>query len=99
MCAVRHGLLPVPVPAVQNILIASGLPMRRIQAEGELVTPTGAAIAAWLWNRKTLPDAYRLLGTGIGAGEKEFPQANVLRANMIEVDEEETDPLWVLETN
>lgn len=94
-----HGFLPVPVPAVQNILIASGLPMRRVQVEGELVTPTGAAIAAWLWNRRTLPDTYRLLGTGIGAGEKEFPQANVLRANMIEVNEEETDPLWVLETN
>ena len=42
----QHGILPVPVPAVTNIIQDSGLKLRMTQVEGELVTPTGAAFAA-----------------------------------------------------
>ena len=40
----QHGILPVPVPAVANIMNMHKLPMRIVDAEGEFVTPTGAAM-------------------------------------------------------
>ena len=42
----QHGVLPIPVPAVTNIVAAHGLVIHPTQVRGELVTPTGAAIAA-----------------------------------------------------
>lgn len=96
----QHGLLPVPVPATANIISACGLDMRFTDNEGEMVTPTGAAIAAALRTRKELPANCRLLKIGMGAGNKEFRQANVLRAMLLETEEENTGTQkWVLETN
>ena len=42
----QHGVLPIPVPAVTNIVAAHGLVIHPTQVRGELVTPTGAAISA-----------------------------------------------------
>ncbi|MCR5579958.1 MAG: LarC family nickel insertion protein, partial [Pseudobutyrivibrio sp.] len=42
----QHGILPVPVPAVTNIVTDSHIPLEIIDVAGELVTPTGAAVAA-----------------------------------------------------
>ncbi len=42
----QHGILPVPVPAVTNIVQQCGLDLKITQVQGELVTPTGAAIVA-----------------------------------------------------
>ena len=39
----QHGILPIPVPAVANILSANHLHLKMTEVEGELVTPTGAA--------------------------------------------------------
>ena len=97
----QHGILPVPVPAVLNILSANSLPIRITDTEGEMITPTGAAIAAALRTRDGLPDKYMIRGIGLGAGKKDFPKANVLRAYLIEEAKpsKTMDQVWLLETN
>lgn len=67
----QHGILPIPVPAVANIISAYQLPMHIMDIHGEFVTPTGAAIAAALRTREKLPEHFRVLQTGIGAGKRE----------------------------
>lgn len=91
----QHGVLPVPVPAVLAITEAHGLTLRQTEQQGEMVTPTGAAIAALSEGRH--PSRFRVLKTGLGAGKKEFPRANILRAMLIE--EEPEGELWLLESN
>jgi len=91
----RHGVLPVPVPAVVNIAKAYGLPITITNETGEMITPTGAAIAAALKTRETPPASFRIVKMGIGAGTKDFHRANILRAMLLE----ETERIWVLETN
>lgn len=85
----QHGILPVPVPATANIVSSYGLELRFTDNEGEMVTPTGAAIAAALRTKKELPSNCRLLKIGMGAGNKTFRQANVLRTMLLEELEEE----------
>ena len=95
----QHGVIPVPVPATANIAAAHGLALRLTDQEGEMVTPTGAAIAAAVRTREKLPASCRIVKTGMGAGKKDFDHANVLRAMLLETNEEENDQAWVLETN
>lgn len=96
----QHGTLPVPVPATANIAQAYGLKLRFTETPGEMVTPTGAAIAAALGTGASMPKNYRIVKIGIGAGNKDFDHANILRAMLIEEEEEEkTDSLELLETN
>ena len=87
----QHGILPVPVPATANIVSSHGLELRFTDNEGEMVTPTGAAIAAALRTKKGLPSGCRLLKIGMGAGNKTFRQANVLRIMLLEEMEEENE--------
>lgn len=96
----QHGIIPVPVPAVMNIVTDSSLSIRITDARGEMITPTGAAIAAALKTKDSLPKSYRILKVGIGAGKKDFAKANILRASIIEEAHKDiTDEIWVLETN
>ena len=95
----QHGVLPVPVPATAHIASAYGLNLRFTDNDGEMVTPTGAAIAAALRTKDRLPSSCRLLKVGMGAGNKVFKQANVLRAMLLETSQEEDRTMWVLETN
>lgn len=96
----QHGVMPVPVPATAGIAEAYGLKLCLTDNEGEMVTPTGAAIAAALGSGNRLPERYVIRKVGIGAGNKDFKNANILRAMILEPEEEETGrKLWVLETN
>lgn len=77
-----HGKLPVPVPAVCAITSKYKLPLRITDNEGEMVTPTGAAIAAALYAGKDLPEEFVIEKIGYGAGKR--PYANpILRAMLI----------------
>lgn len=79
----QHGDLPVPVPAVLNIAQMYGIPFRPSTVQGEMVTPTGIAIAAALRTRNTLPSRYIVEKTGIGLGKRDFGRANLLRAMIL----------------
>ena len=84
----QHGVLPVPVPATLNIIQAYDMPLEIMDAKGEYVTPTGAAIAAALCTTHTLPKSFKVLETGLGAGKREYTErTNILRAFLIETDE------------
>lgn len=79
-----HGLLPVPAPAVD--LLCRGARMRSDGVEGERVTPTGAAILAYLgaFEERSLAQG-RLVASGYGAGNREFPGLpNVLRMQVLD---------------
>ena len=98
----QHGVIPVPVPAVVHIAEAEGLVLRRIPIEGELVTPTGAAIAAAIRTGETLPTRYRILKTGIGAGKRKYERPSLLRAMLLEPVQtaaENKDVVMKLESN
>ena len=72
-----HGLMPVPAPATAAIL--RGIEVR-LEGEGELTTPTGAAILAALVTTFGPPPPLRLCAQGFGAGTREVAdRANVLR--------------------
>ncbi len=72
-----HGLLPVPAPATLEILRRVAAPWKPSPAEGEMVTPTGAAILATLARFET--PAMRIERVGYGFGRKSFPWPNCLR--------------------
>ena len=95
----QHGVIPVPVPATANIAQTHGLTLRLTDNDGEMVTPTGAAIAAAVKTMDRLPASCRIVKTGMGAGKKDFKQANVLRAMILETEESAGDQMWVMESN
>lgn len=85
-----HGILPIPVPAVCNIVAESGLILKQTEVKGELVTPTGAAIAAAICTEKKLPEQYAIRKIGIGAGKREYERPSMVRAMLIEdIDHDE----------
>ena len=96
----QHGVLPVPVPAVLNIINAENLTLSITGVEGEFVTPTGAAIAAAICTEKKLPEKFRVIKTGIGAGKRNYERPSLLRAMIIEEENDvEKDKIIKLETN
>lgn len=70
MC--QHGQLSVPVPAVCEIASAYRLPLKITDTEGEMVTPTGAAIVAALYTGEKLPEGFILEKVGYGAGKRKY---------------------------
>ncbi|MFH1679419.1 MAG: nickel pincer cofactor biosynthesis protein LarC [Candidatus Eisenbacteria bacterium] len=73
-----HGLLPVPAPATAEIL--KGRPVRFTEVEGELLTPTGAALLVGLTESFGPPPLLRIDRIGYGAGTADRPEPpNLLR--------------------
>jgi uncharacterized protein (TIGR00299 family) protein len=91
-----HGPLPVPGPAVLALL--RGRPVRLGDGDGELVTPTGAAIVAGLCRPDPVP-ALRLGAVGYGSGDRTLAdRPNLLRIVVGEpLPAVETDEVVVLE--
>ncbi|GHO43863.1 LarC family nickel insertion protein [Ktedonospora formicarum] len=72
-----HGWLPLPAPAVLNLLASAGAPTTTDMTPAELVTPTGAALLATLAEFRRPP--LRLARVGYGLGKRELERPNVLR--------------------
>ena len=79
----QHGILPIPVPAVANIVSANHLYLKMTEIEGELVTPTGAAIVAAVKTKDKLPETFEIQKIGIGAGKRQYECPGILRAMII----------------
>lgn len=79
----QHGILPIPVPAVANIVSANHLHLKMTEVEGELVTPTGAAIVAAVKTKDKLPEIFEIQKIGIGAGKRQYECPGILRAMII----------------
>jgi uncharacterized protein (TIGR00299 family) protein len=72
-----HGTFPLPAPATTELL--RGVPWRKLDIEGELVTPTGAAIIAEIASGFGEMPAMTVESIGYGAGKSDFGIPNVLR--------------------
>ncbi len=102
----QHGLLPIPVPATTAILSRYQIPFHVASSvQGELITPTGAAIAAALRTSEQLPETFRIVKTGLGAGKRDYKVPGVVRAMLIEEERGpaagsfESDRILKLEAN
>ncbi len=96
----QHGIIPVPVPAVVNIAQAHRLTLKPTGVQGELVTPTGAAIVAAVRTSDKLPQTCRIVKIGMGAGKREYEGTGILRAMLLESGSAEAaDTIWRLESN
>ena len=80
----QHGIIPIPVPAVANILAKYSYNIHITDVEGELVTPTGMAIVAALKAKQELPKNYKIKKIGLGAGKREYKTSGILRTMIIE---------------
>ena len=73
-----HGILPVPAPATAYIL--KDIPIYSGNIQGELCTPTGAALLKHFVTRFDQMPLMTPASTGYGMGTKDFPAANCVRA-------------------
>lgn len=94
-----HGSLPIPPPAVLEIL--KGKPIVGIDTSNELTTPTGAALVTTLANRYVnIFPPMRVVSVGYGAGKKDFPSPNFTRVCVGEsLETPEAQEIALLETN
>lgn len=79
-----HGIMPVPAPATANLL--AGVPAYGGAVQGELCTPTGAALLTHFADAFGPMPVMRTQKVGIGIGTKQFEQANCVRAFLGETD-------------
>ncbi len=82
----QHGILPVPVPAVANIVQDFSIPLKIIGERGEFVTPTGAVFVAAVATDFTLPKNFVLKKIGMGAGKRDYGVPNIVRAMLVETE-------------
>lgn len=97
----QHGQIPVPVPAVTHIAEAHELKLKITDIQGELVTPTGAAVVAAFRTEDRLPEDFTVIKTGMGAGKRQYRCPGILRAMLIQKasNPQTKDTVWKLETD
>lgn len=95
----QHGVIPVPVPAVCEIVRDNDIDLKITNYEGEFVTPTGAAIVAAIKTSDKLPDKFKIEKIGIGAGKREYEKAGILRSMLIKDISSKSHSIYKLESN
>lgn len=91
-----HGILPVPAPA--TALILTGIPTYGGQVQGELCTPTGAALLRHFVSSFGDRPVMATAAIGYGMGKKDFERANCVRAFLGE-SEGDREAITKLECN
>lgn len=91
----EHGEMPIPAPATLQCLTGFHLYDKNVQ--GELITPTGAAIVGTLATQQF--PAMNVQRTGIGAGTKDFTHPNILRVIVGKENNHISDTVDTIETN
>ena len=91
-----HGVLPVPAPATAHIL--RDVPVYGGEIQGELCTPTGAALLKHFAARFGDMPVMKTRAIGYGMGKKDFPRANCVRA-MLGETADQTDMVLELSCN
>lgn len=87
-----HGILPVPAPA--TALLLRGIPMYSGSVDGELCTPTGAALLKFFATSYGDMPVMEVSSVGYGMGNKDFEAANCVRSLIGETqDVEKTDKI------
>ncbi len=94
-----HGRMPLPAPGTAELL--RGVPLAESMVDGELTTPTGAAILTTVVDRFGALPALTIEAIGVGAGTRELAeQANVVRLFVgTAAVPASGDRVWMLETN
>lgn len=91
-----HGILPVPAPATAHIL--QGCPIYGGKINGELCTPTGAALLKYFADDFGDMPIMKVSAIGYGMGKKDFEAANCVRAMLGETDSSK-DVMYELNCN
>lgn len=86
MVRCAHGILPVPAPATAYLL--QGIPSYAGAVEGELCTPTGAALLKHFVSSFEKQPTMTTEKIGYGMGYKDFPAANCVRAFLGEAEDD-----------
>lgn len=92
-----HGIMPVPAPATAALLY--GVPVYGGNIQGELCTPTGAALLVHFADSFGPMPAMISHGVGIGTGTKTFEQANCVRCFLGDMQEEKNGEITELVCN
>lgn len=89
-----HGVLPVPAPATALLIV--NVPAYAGEVEGELTTPTGAALVKYFSDKFEDLNNFEINKVGYGAGTKDFTIPNFLR---VYAGKNNTSKITIIETN
>ena len=92
-----HGILPVPAPATADLL--RGIPSYGGEIQGELCTPTGAALLRQFVTKFGPMPQMAVEKIGYGMGSKDFPMANCVRAMLGQTEDTPGDQVVELQCN
>ncbi len=92
-----HGIMPVPAPATAALL--QDVPTYGGAIQGELCTPTGAALLKYYVNKYQSQPLMRVQKTGYGMGRREFETVNCVRAMLGDTEDSGRDSVYLLECN